>query len=71
MIYQLSNLYFMNKFINKNIKISEVLPNFLIDWLNDIEVISTSKEGIKEFKKDIYINIAIYIVMFIIFTLFI
>jgi hypothetical protein len=30
-IYQFSNLYFLNKAINKNLKISEVLPQFLIN----------------------------------------
>ena len=70
-IYQLSNLFLLNKFINKNIKISEVLPEFLINWLKDFEELSSNKESIKEFKKSCYINISIYIVMLIIFILFI
>ena len=65
--YQLSNLYILNKFINKNIKISEALPEFLINWFKDFYVLSSNKESIKEFKKSCYINISIYIVMFIIF----
>jgi hypothetical protein len=59
----------LNKAINKNLKISEVLPQFLINWLKEIETSSSTKEGIKEFKKTCYTEIWIYTVMFIIFIL--
>ena len=36
--YELLNLYLLHKFTNKNIKISEVLPEFIINWLQEFEV---------------------------------
>ena len=69
LIYQLSNLYILNKFINKNIKISEALPEFLINWLQEFEDSSYSVESIKQFKKTCYIEISIYLSILIIITL--
>jgi hypothetical protein len=67
-IFQLINLYLLHKFSNKNIKISEVLPDFIIKWMKEFEVLSSSKVTIIEFKKDCYIHLCIYIVLVIIVT---
>uniref|UniRef100_UPI0030DE56CE hypothetical protein n=1 Tax=Squamanita imbachii TaxID=2976389 RepID=UPI0030DE56CE len=68
-IYQIFNLYLLHIFSLKSIKISEVLPEFLINWLKEFEELSTSKETIKEFKKTCYIEIIIYILIIIILTI--
>lgn len=61
-LYHLLNLYFLHKFlINKNINISPILPNFIINWLNDLKVISFNNESFHYFKKDAYIQIVIYL----------
>ena len=49
-ICQILNLYLLHKFINKTIKISDMLQEFIIDWLKDLEVISRNKVHIKNFK---------------------
>lgn len=69
-IYQLVNLYLIYRFMNNNIKIPEVLPEFLINWLKEYEVFRSSKSGIKEYKNMCYIQISIYLV-FVLITLFI
>ena len=68
-IYELINLYLLHKFSKKNIKISEVLPDFIINWLKEFEIICTTKESINEFKKTYYIGISIYILIIIFITL--
>lgn len=69
-IYQLVNLYLINKFINNNVKIPEILPEFLIKWLKEYEVLSSSKASIKEYKNMCYTQISIYLVI-VLLTLFI
>lgn len=49
--YQILNLYLLHKFsTNKNYKISEVYPEFIIDWLRNIQILSSSKESIHVLK---------------------
>lgn len=70
--YQLLNLYFLYKFSNKSLKISNVLPNFIINWLKLIESLSSSKyaiEGACAAKKNCYIEISLYIAIVVIVTL--
>lgn len=67
--YDLLNLYLLHKFATKNVKISEVLPDFIINWLKEFEVLSSTKNSIKEFKKENYINISIYIFIMIVITI--
>lgn len=55
--YELLNLYFLHRFIKKNIKISEVLPDYIIFLLKELEEISSNIESIKFFKKSCYIHI--------------
>jgi hypothetical protein len=71
-IFQLFNLYLLHKFSNKNIKISAegLLPDFIINWLKDIEIISSNKKSINEFKKTCYIEILVYLLIIILITLF-
>jgi lysylphosphatidylglycerol synthetase-like protein (DUF2156 family) len=61
--YNLLCLYLLNKFSNKNIQISEVLPEFVINWLMVNEDFSISKAGIKEFKTISYLEITYLILM--------
>ena len=61
--FHLLNLYLLHKFSNKNMKILEVLPEFIIKWLKEIELMSTSKPGIKEFKTNCYMQITVYLLL--------
>ena len=67
--YQFLNLYLIHKFASKNIKIPEVLPDFLINWLKEFKIITQSEESIKEFKKICYIEILVYLIITAIFIL--
>ena len=67
--YQLLSIYLLHKFSKKNINIPEVLPDFIINWLKELEIMSSSKEGIKHLKSLIYIEIIVYILLMILFTL--
>nr|WVH37913.1 hypothetical protein [Dichomitus squalens] len=68
-IYQILNIYFLHKFYNQNMLISEVLPDFIINWLKDIKAMSASKETVNLFKNTCYIEMIIYITLMIIITL--
>lgn len=68
--YQLLSLYLIHKFSTKNVKISEVLPDFMINWLKEFEVMASTKEGIKGFKKNCYIEISIYLTIVIVTIIF-
>ena len=68
-IYQLSNLYLLHKFSKQNVQIPKVLPEFIINCLNEFNVISSSVESIKEFKKTYYKEISLYLLIIIIITL--
>jgi len=61
--FHLITLYLLHKFSNKNIKISKVLPEFVINWLKMIEIMSTSKAGIRELKTNCYIEITVYLLL--------
>ena len=63
--YHLLNLYLLHKFSNKKIKILEILPEFLINLLKEIELMSTTRAEIKEFKTTCYIKITIYLTLLI------
>ena len=59
--YLLLNLFLLHKFSSGNIKIPEILPQFIINWLKEFEVVSQSKISIQSFKETIYINMVIYL----------
>ena len=61
--YNLLNLYLLHKFSNKSIKILEVLPEFLIKRLKEIETMSKTKAGIKEFKTSFYLDISVFLIL--------
>jgi hypothetical protein len=63
-MFQLVNLYLLHIFSTKKIKIPEVLPDFIIDWLKGIELFS-QKKYIKSFKKDFYIQLCIYLIILV------
>lgn len=67
--YQLLTLYFIYRFSQNNIKISELLPDFIIKWLKEFEIMCESKESIKFFKTECYIQIYLYIGIIIFVTL--
>ena len=65
-IYQLLNLYFLQKFINnKDMNIPEVLPEFIKNWLNSLKIISSSSSAIKDLKYIWYLHILIYLIIII------
>ena len=68
-MYELLNLYLMHKFHTQTIKIPQVLPDFLRNWLKEFEAVSSRVEYIKEFKKGCYIEIGMYLSLIIIVTL--
>ena len=67
--YHLLSLYLLHKFSTKNIKISAVFPEFVINWLKGIELMSSSTPGIKEFKTNCYMEITVYIIILIVTVL--
>ena len=64
--YQLLNLYLIHKFSVKKVKYSEVLPDFIIKWLQELEVLSSSKPGINSVKQMCYTQIFIYLFLLVI-----
>ena len=61
--YNLLNLYLLHKFSNQSIKISDVWPEFWIKRLKDIEMMSKTKPGRKEFKTSFYLDISVYLIL--------
>ena len=68
-LYQLLNIYLIHRFSQKSIQIPEVLPEFLINWLKEFEILSDTKESVKEFTRMCYFSICIYIIFIILATL--
>lgn len=67
---ELFTLYSLHKFIsNPDLKIPEILPDFLIKWLNGFKILSTSKESIKDIKKFSYLHAGFYLILIIIIIL--
>ena len=64
--FQILNLYLLNKFSSKEVTIPSILPDFIINWLNEFKMICESKESINEFKKLYYIEILVYIIILVI-----
>lgn len=59
--YEILSLYLLYLFANKKINISDILPDFLINWLKAIRSLSEDKATIKWFKENSYIHILIYL----------
>ena len=65
-IYELVSLYLIHKFSTKDIKISEVLPDFIIKELEFLKSVGSSKIMIKECKKLYYFFLTTYLIIFLI-----
>jgi len=61
--YNLLNIYLLHKFSNQSIKILDVWPEFLIKRLKEIEMMSKTKPGRKEFKTGFYLDIIVYLIL--------
>ena len=68
-LYFLIQLYTIHKFLTKNIKISEVLPKFIYNWLKDIQMLTRSKLGRKDRIENTYLNLGIYLVLMVLLIL--
>lgn len=68
-IYILLDLYLLHKFSTSNFKIPEILPQFIINWLRDIEGTASSKVSLDVAKETNYIHLLIYIISIIIVTI--
>lgn len=67
---QLLSLFFLFRFSKgKNINCLEILPNFLINWLNDLKEMSLNNEVFISTKESLYLHIGIYIVLLIFLVL--
>lgn len=66
--YQFLNIFMLYIVAKKKIKISEFLPEFLINWLKEFEIMCQSKENIKEFKNIFYTDILIYLLIIILIS---
>ena len=64
--YHLLCLYLLHKIVNKNLKILEVLPEFVKKWIKWIEMLTTTKADRKEFKTNSYMEITVYLLLMII-----
>jgi hypothetical protein len=62
-IYHIVNIFLLHKFYSGNINISPVLPNFILNWLNEIKDLASKKETYKFFKDSSYIQILIYLLI--------
>lgn len=71
-IYNLINLFVLHLFItNKDMKISVLLPKFVVKWLESIKIFSDCDISISAFKEDSYLDMSIYIVLLLLIVLFI
>ena len=69
-LYDLFELYLIHKFKNSQLSISELWPNFIINWLEGYKAISENDDSIKDFKNLTYTHVSInFVVLFIIFVL--
>ena len=67
--FEILSLYIVYSFSNKSLKISSILPDFLINRFKEIETLSNSQPGIEEFKDNSYIHIYLYTGIIILVTL--
>lgn len=74
MLSSIFNLIMLHVFVksqrnNKKVNIPEVLPDFIINWLKDFEVISKTRGGTEYFKNEYYMEIGFCFLAIIITTL--
>ena len=70
-LYELLSLFLLHKFSVKNLNIPEILPNFIINWLDLFKVLSSNKESFDSVKKSSYIHIGTYTVIIILLIILI
>jgi hypothetical protein len=68
-LYQLLTIYLISKFNKQETKISEFYPEFIINWLKEIEELSQRNEIAKYFKDMCYREIYLYVSIIIITVL--
>jgi hypothetical protein len=67
-LYDLFELYLIHKFKKSQLSISELWPNFIINWLEGYKIISESDDSIKDFKNLTYTHVRInFFVILLIF----
>ena len=69
-IFNILNLYLIHLFSQSDIKISKLLPNFLIEWLEDFKLFSKNESGIKILRDMYYREIIIYLILIVLIIIF-
>ena len=69
-LYQLLHIFLIYIFSKKKRNIPEILPDFLINWLKEFELMCLTKESTQYFKNFFYRHILVYIIMIVYYTLF-
>lgn len=68
--YFLLHLYLLHKFYKAKVNIPEILPQFIIDWLEGIKILASNKVGFKTNKETVYLNLIVYIIIVFLVTIF-
>lgn len=63
-IYHLLNLYLLHQISNKKIKVLDIWPEFIIQWLKELEDWGSSKAGKKAYKTECYVQITLYLILY-------
>lgn len=72
--FELLNLYFLYKYVRgrvctKKVKYSKILPDFIINWLQGIEIISSSKTHMNSVKNLCCTHIFVYLIIVVIIVI--
>ena len=65
-LYQIIHLYLIHILSTKDIKIPEILPDFIIQWLKDIQNLIQDEQGKKWLKQTSYNHLVIYLILLIV-----
>ena len=68
---QLFDLFLLHTLSIKKYKIPEILPQFIINYIKHFKSIKGNRPLIQEVKKDIYINIRLYLFFIFLYTIII
>ena len=68
--YFLLHLYLLQKFYKAKVNIPEILPQFIIDWLEGIKILASNEVGFKTNKETVYLNLIVYIIIVFLVTIF-
>ena len=61
------HLYLLQKFYKAKVNIPEILPQFIIDWLEGIKNLASNEVGFKTNKETVYLNLIVYIIICILY----